>query len=45
LSSHSDSIGGQTTVAAIEPSEKLAGEFAEGELTECRDIYAVGVSD
>jgi hypothetical protein len=45
LASDCDSVGGQTTVASIEPGEKLAGKFAESKLTQCRDIYAVGIGD
>jgi hypothetical protein len=33
LTGDCDCIGGQTTVASIEPSKKLAGEFTESELT------------
>jgi hypothetical protein len=45
LASDCDRIGGQTTVASIEPGKKLTGEFTEGKLTERRDIYAIGISD
>jgi hypothetical protein len=45
LSSYGNSVRGKSAVASVEPGEKLAGEFPESELTEGRDIYAVGVGD